>query len=120
MAKDASPSEAVVLVLTTEADSTKADHLARALVERQLAACVSCSPVRSTYRWQGQLESAEEVQLLIKTSPEGLAPLRQALATLHSYDTPECLHWTASASAAYGSWLREAFASQVLPHQRLE
>ena len=52
MAKDASPSEAVVLVLTTEADSTKADHLARALVKRQLAACVSCSPVRSTYRWQ--------------------------------------------------------------------
>lgn len=51
---------------------------------------------------------------------EALAPLRQALDTLHSYDTPECLHWTASASAAYDGWLQEALAPQVLPHQRLE
>jgi Uncharacterized protein involved in tolerance to divalent cations len=110
----------ITLVLTTEADPERAEALASALVERRLAACVSLMPIRSCYRWNGDVERAEEVQLLIKTSPEGLAPLRQALDTLHSYDTPECLHWTASASAAYGSWLREALAPQVLPHQRLE
>ena len=110
MAKDASPSEAVVLVLTTEADSTKADQLARALVERQLAACVSCSPVRSTYRWQGQLESAEEVQLLIKTTPQGWPQLEQGLLELHSYDTPEILHWQVQASPSYGAWVHASMS----------
>ena len=110
----------ITLLLTTEADRERAEALASALVERRLAACVSLMPIRSCYRWNGGVERAEEVQLLIKTSPEGLAPLRQALDTLHSYDTPECLHWTASASAAYGGWLQEALAPQVLSHQRLE
>lgn len=110
----------ITLVLTTEADRERAEALASALVERRLAACVSLMPIRSCYRWNGCVERADEVQLLIKTSPEGLAPLRQALDMLHSYDTPECLYWTASASAAYGLWLQEVSGPQVLPHQGLE
>ena len=104
---------ALVLVLTTEADANRADALARALVERGLAACVSQMPVRSTYRWQGQLECAHEVQLLIKTTPEGWPDLEQALLSLHSYDTPELLHWQVQASEAYGTWVSDA-VSQVL------
>ena len=104
----------LVLVLTTEADADRADALARALVEQGLAACVSQMPVRSTYRWQGQLECAQEVQLLIKTTPEGWPALEQGLLGLHSYDTPELLHWRVQASEAYGTWAIDAVA-QVQP-----
>jgi len=108
------PDPELVLVLTTEADADRADALARALVEQGLAACVSQMLVRSTYRWQGQLECAQEVQLLIKTTPEGWPALKRAILGLHSYDTPELLHWRVQASEAYGAWVTDA-VTQVKP-----
>ena len=95
------------LVLTTEADRERAEALARDLLERGLVACVSLHPVVSLYRWQGQLEQSEEVQLLLKTTPAHLEALRQALTELHSYDTTEWIHWTAASDGAYGRWLLE-------------
>ena len=98
------------LCLTTEASEAQAEALAQALVERGLAACVALSPVRSLYRWRGALERSQEVQLLIKTHPSRLAALEAALRQLHSYDTPEWIHWPAQASAAYGAWVAESVA----------
>lgn len=95
----------LALVLTTEADRERAEALALALLERGLVACASLHPVLSLYRWQGQLERSEEVQLLLKTSPERLEALRRSLGELHSYDTPEWIHWQASSEGPYGRWL---------------
>ncbi len=97
----------VSLVLTTEADRERAEALALALLERGLVACVSLHPVVSLYRWQGQLERSEEVQLLLKTSTGKLEALRRSLLELHSYDTPEWIHWQASSAGSYGRWLLE-------------
>jgi periplasmic divalent cation tolerance protein len=97
----------LVLVLTTEADGERAEALARAILERRLAACVALLPLTSLYRWQGQLECRPEVQLLIKTHPACLEPLRQAVEELHSYTTPEWIHWPARCSGGYGAWLAE-------------
>lgn len=108
----ASPAAAtpLSLVLTTEADRERAESLALALLERGLVACVSLHPVVSFYRWQGQLERAEEVQLLLKTRPEHLEALHAALGELHGYDTPEWIHWSAGSEAPYGRWLVEQLA----------
>ena len=95
----------MLLALTTEADADKAEALAEALLERRLAACVALTPLRSLYRWQGRLERSQEVQLLIKTTPERLAPLEEAVHALHSYDTPEWLTWLAGSSPGYGAWV---------------
>jgi periplasmic divalent cation tolerance protein len=97
-------------VLTTEADQERAEQLALALLERGLVACASLHPVVSLYRWQGRLERAEEVQLLLKTSPEHLEALHAALGELHGYDTPEWIHWRADSEGAYGRWLNEQLA----------
>lgn len=99
------PPSATILALTTEATSELAEALARALLARGLVACVSLQPSRSLYVWNGRLEHAQEVQLLLKTDAAHLAALQQAVLELHSYDTPEWLCWPASTSAAYGSWL---------------
>ena len=92
------------LVLTTEADQIKAGELAEQLIKRRLAACITLMPVQSIYRWQGEIERSEEVQLLIKTSSQGLEELLAALEALHSYDTPEIFHMAAQAGDAYGAW----------------
>jgi len=46
------------VVLVTTASETEAEYLAIALLNERLAACVSIYPIRSIYRWQGQIENA--------------------------------------------------------------
>lgn len=101
----------LVLALTTEASEARAEALARTLLERRLVACVSLRPVRSLYRWQGEVETTNEVELLLKTTAARLADLAAAVRELHSYDTPEWLTWTAGASDAYAAWAWEATSS---------
>src|SRR5690606_27234894 len=69
-----------------------AQRIARALVDRRLAACVSVLPgVVSVYRWQGAVETASEVQLLIKTTRVRYAEVEAAVLALHPYELPELL-----------------------------
>ena len=101
------------LVLTTEADQSKAEALAEQLIKGRLAACVTLMPVQSCYRWQGEIERAQEVQLIIKTSPQRLEQLLASLEASHSYDTPEILHLAVQAGAAYGAWALDALSSDA-------
>jgi periplasmic divalent cation tolerance protein len=82
----------LLLVMTTVEDRSQAERLARELVEKRLAACVSLGePVTSIYPWEGKIETGREVPMSIKTTAERLDDLKQALAELHPYDVPEML-----------------------------
>lgn len=82
----------LMLCLSTCPDTETAAAIAGRLVEERLAACVNLLPgVRSIYRWQGTIEDASEVQLLIKTTRGHLPALRQRLVELHPYEVPELL-----------------------------
>lgn len=105
----------LVVVLTSEASAEQAEQLARSLLERRLVACASLLPVRSLYLWQGSLESAGEVKLLLKTSPTLLEPLRQALHALHSYQTPEWIVLEGRSEGGYGAWLQGELADLDRP-----
>lgn len=84
--------EQTILVLTNVADAPAAQLLARQLVAQKLAACVNCLPgVQSVYRWQGAIEEAGEVTLLIKTTQARYAELEAAIKTLHPYQLPEII-----------------------------
>jgi periplasmic divalent cation tolerance protein len=83
--------------------------LARALVEKKLAACVNIlSGVKSFYEWDGELCEDLEHTLLIKTTPERLDELKSTLASLHSYDVPEIIALeTTDVLESYGQWVRD-------------
>lgn len=99
----------VVVVLSTAPDAATADRIAGALVERRLAACVNVVPgIRSTYRWKGQVERADETLMVIKTTRSGVAALQDAMAALHPYDVPEIVVVpVAGGSDAYLRWVVE-------------
>lgn len=82
----------VLIVFCTCPDATTADAIAQALVSERLAACVNVLPgVRSTYRWQGAVEHADEVLLLIKTTRGRLDALSARVQALHPHELPEVL-----------------------------
>src|SRR5437879_10519315 len=79
------------LVLSTAGSKEEAQKIARALVERMLAACVNIVAVESIYRWEGEVEQAQEWLLVIKTTDEAFERVRDAITELHSYEVPECI-----------------------------
>jgi periplasmic divalent cation tolerance protein len=79
-----------LLVLTNLPDADAARALADHLVGERLAACVNIlAPCRSVYRWQGTVEDAAEVPLLIKTTAARYAALEAAIRQRHPYELPE-------------------------------
>lgn len=98
-----------LLVLTNVPEHELADALARTLVEQGLAACVNIlAPVASVYRWQGAIEHATEIPLLVKTTQARYQEVEQAILQAHPYDVPEIVALPLAAGLpAYLSWLQE-------------
>ena len=98
----------VMVILTTAPDAEVARRLADALVGEGLAACVTVlGAARSTYRWQGAVESADELPLLLKTTAARWPALRERLRALHPYEVPEMLAVRAADGwPPYLDWVR--------------
>lgn len=103
------PPDAFLIVFCTCESPAQGRQIAEALVEARLAACVNIlPPLQSIYRWQGKIESAEEVLLLIKSTRDRFAALQERIQQLHSYDTPEIIAVPITAgSEKYLGWLGE-------------
>jgi periplasmic divalent cation tolerance protein len=98
----------IVTVYATFADAGEAERIARQLVEERLAACANIlAPCRSIYRWNGAVETAEEIPALFKTRADLAERLIARLAELHSYDVPAAVAWPiAAALPAYATWVQ--------------
>ena len=100
----------LVLILTTVAIGEHGDTIARTLVGERLAACVSFSaPMTSVYRWKDNIESDIEQQVVIKTTRQKIAAVRERLGELHPYELPEfVVIEVADGSAAYVQWVTQS------------
>lgn len=81
-----------LLIITNCPDEEVANAIALALVEEKLAACVNLLPrVQSVYRWQGEVESASEIPLLIKSTAACYEAIENRIRALHPYEIPEII-----------------------------
>jgi periplasmic divalent cation tolerance protein len=98
-----------VIVLSACGSEEEAGKIAQHLVETRLAACVNVIPqVKSIYRWREKVESAQEWLLLVKTTAEKFALVRDAIRALHSYELPECVSIAIDGgSAPYLQWIED-------------
>jgi periplasmic divalent cation tolerance protein len=99
--------ERIVFVYTTYPSIVEAETAGRALVERELAACVNILPgMVSIYRWQGAIERGEEAVMIVKTRATLAEAVSAAVKEMHSYATPAILVIPVeSVDADYLNWL---------------
>lgn len=99
--------ERAVLVYTTWPSLVEAERAGRQIVEKRLAACVNILPgMVSHYWWQGQIERAEEVVMVIKTRASLSEQVRDAVKGLHTYEVPSVMVLPAeSVDANYYAWI---------------
>jgi periplasmic divalent cation tolerance protein len=92
------------------ADAEEAERIGRQVIEERLAACINIlPPMRSIYRWQGRIETADEVAAIFKTDTGQVDALMTRIAALHSYDVPCIVSWPVNKLlAAYADWVEDS------------
>jgi periplasmic divalent cation tolerance protein len=100
---------AAIAVVTTVANREEARRMARALVERRLAACAQISEIESFYTWKGAVQNEPEFRVLFKTLERSYAEVERAIRELHSYELP-AIHAFAFEHVlpAYGEWIEQS------------
>lgn len=99
-----------LVVFVTVPSGGEAERIGHQLVEKGLAACVNLVPqIASIFRWEGKIEHASEVLLMIKTRSSLFDDLMKAVKAMHSYSVPEVIALPImKGSEDYLQWLRDA------------
>jgi len=98
----------VVVVLITCPTRRVAQRLAEAAIRQRTAACVNLLPgVHSIFWWEGKIDRAREVLLLLKTTPARVARLTRLVRSLHPYEVPEVIALPVTGGfAPYLRWVK--------------
>ncbi len=102
------PADDITLLYVTCASVAEAEQVAEAVLGQRLAACANILPgMRSLYWWQGKLERGEETVLILKTRPDLVAAVTEAVKAAHSYSVPCVLPIPAGpgGNPDYRAWL---------------
>ncbi|GHE84994.1 MULTISPECIES: divalent-cation tolerance protein CutA [Actinomycetes] len=76
-------------VVTTTGSAEAAEELARGIIKERLGACVHIVPIRSVYRWDGEVQTDDEWRCIIKTTTARVEELVAHIKANHSYDVPQ-------------------------------
>ena len=100
----------VLSVYAVFADGEEAEHIGRTVIEERLADCINILPtMRSIYRWKGEIETADEVAAILKTSDDRANALIARIAALHSYDVPCIVAWPVDkVLGSYAAWIDDS------------
>lgn len=96
-------------IVLTNVPPEHSERIARVLVEERLIACANWFPIRSAYRWKGEVCIEEEHSMLLKVAKDRVDALRERLRELHPYELPEIVVLEVDAArslGAYVDWVR--------------
>ena len=77
-----------MFIYVTASDEGEAKRIARSLLESKLIACANIFPIKSMYWWEGKIEEAQEVGMILKSKAEKFKELRKKIKEIHSYEIP--------------------------------
>ena len=95
----------VLILITTESNQNKASNIAKLLLEKKLAACVSIKQIDSIYKWDGDIKEDREFEITIKSKPELKKDLIIFLKKITTYDVPQILFKEFYSEKKYYDWL---------------
>ena len=103
------------VIFITVPDEPTASKVAQDLVSSQAAACVNIIPgIQSVYRWEGRIESAGELLLMVKTTAERYPEVEMRVKALHPYKVPEIIACTVDRGLdEYCTWIKRETASMT-------
>ena len=101
----------VLLLITTEAKKKIARKIAKNLLKKKLAACVSFKDIYSLYEWKGKIEEVKEVEITIKSKPELKNDLIVFLQKMTSYNVPQIIYKKFNSEKKYKNWLYKSFSN---------
>ena len=99
----------ILVLITTESNRKIAKNIARKLIEKNLAACVSIKDIYSLYKWQDNIEENKEFEITIKSRPELKDDLILFLKEITSYDVPQIIYMEFHSENKYHDWLLKTF-----------
>ena len=100
----------VLLLITTESNKKIAKKIAKLILKKKLAACVSLRDIFSIYEWEGKIEEVKEIELIIKSKPELENDLISFLQRMTSYDIPQILYKKFNSEKNYISWVERSLS----------
>jgi len=102
----------VVSVYCIFGSTEEAERIGRTVVQERLAACINVlGSCRSVYRWHGEIETAEEVPAILKTTASKADSLIARIAALHSYAVPCITVWPVDQLLlSYAEWVENSVA----------
>ena len=100
----------LLILITTVPNQLLAKEIAKELIERNLAACVSIKEIKSTYKWKGNIEENKEFELTIKSIPENLNELTIILNEKITYEVPEIIYKIFDSENSYFQWIKESIS----------
>ncbi|MDR2635397.1 MAG: divalent cation tolerance protein CutA [Campylobacteraceae bacterium] len=93
-----------MIVFTTTPDNESAQKIADKLIEENLAACVSFTPVISNYKWQGRIQKENEIELKIKTKAKKYKKVEKVIKSLQTYEIPQII--AVKVTHGFGDYLK--------------
>ena len=100
----------VLLLTTTESNKKRSKRIAKLLIKKKLAVCVSLKDIYSIYEWEGKFEEVEEVEIIIKSKPELKNDLISFLQKKISYDVPQILIKKFKSEKNYIKWIKKTLS----------
>ena len=97
----------VLVVITTESSRANALRIAKLIVQKKLAACVSIKQIFSIYKWNDDIEETKEFEITIKSKPEFKDYLIEFLNKISTYDVPQIIYKKYNSEMKYYDWINK-------------
>ena len=98
----------MIIIFTTFHKTTDALKIGQALLKHRLIACYNFFPVESAYWWQGKIEDAKEILMILKTRETNFSKIESYVKKHSGYEVPEIVAVkTAKVNSSYLAWLNK-------------